>query len=92
MSSGDLSAAEFTLVESPEAASRGLVVRRVADADKKAVRRWGGFLFATMAEAEAFAQTQMLFGEDGPPWAGGRSRTNASTGSGSTCGGGGGAG
>ena len=46
-----------------------LVVRRVADADKKAVRRWGGFVFATMAEAEAVAQSQMLFGEDGPPWA-----------------------
>ena len=31
--------------------------------------RWGGFLFATATEAEAFAKSQMLFDENGPPWA-----------------------
>jgi hypothetical protein len=58
----------FTLVESPEA-KRGLVVRQVGEAEEELVRRCRGCLFATMAEAEAFLETQMLFGEDGPPWA-----------------------
>ena len=53
---------DFTLVESPDASGHGLVVRRVSDADKRLVRRWGGFLFATEAEAQAFAQREMASG------------------------------
>jgi hypothetical protein len=56
----------FTVVESPDV-KRGLVVRQVGEAEEEMVRRWRGRLFATMAEAETFLETQMLFGEDGPP-------------------------
>jgi hypothetical protein len=45
------------------------VVRQVTDADKKVVRRCGGFLFATKAQAEARVESEMLFDENGPPWA-----------------------
>jgi hypothetical protein len=58
----------FTVVESPEV-KRGLAVREVSEAEKDWVRRWRGSVFATEAEAEAFAASQMLFGEDWPPWA-----------------------
>ena len=58
----------WTVVESPEV-KRALVVRPVEEADWKAVRRWGGYLFATMAEAEEFARRERQFGEGGPPWA-----------------------
>jgi len=33
------------------------------------VRRWGGYLFASTAEAEKFAKGEMLFGDKGPPHA-----------------------
>jgi hypothetical protein len=55
MSSDDPIDAAFTLLESPEVGSRGLLVRRVTDADKKVVRRCGGFLFATKAEGALFS-------------------------------------
>jgi hypothetical protein len=58
----------FTLVESSDV-KRALVVRQVDEADTKAVRRWGGYLFATMAEAEEFARSERQFGDGGPPWA-----------------------
>lgn len=55
----------FTLVESPEVKG-GLVVRQVGEAEEEMVRRWRGYLFSTVAEAEAFLVCQMHF-EDGPP-------------------------
>jgi hypothetical protein len=57
----------FTLVESPEI-KRALVVREVSDTDQKLVQRSGGCLFATMAEAEVFLETQRIF-ENGPAFA-----------------------
>src|SRR5215211_6777344 len=60
---------DFTLVEHPEPANRGLAVRVVTPAQKKMVWRWGGFLFATAADAEEFAKGEMMFGEGGPPHA-----------------------
>jgi len=56
----------FTLVESPDVKG-GLVVRQVGEAQEEMIRRWRGRLFATVVEAESFLETQMLFGEDGPP-------------------------
>ena len=58
----------FTVVESPDV-KRGLTVREVSEDEQGLVRRWRGSVFATEAEAEAFAASEMLFGEDGPPWA-----------------------
>ena len=60
---------DFTVVEHPDSGNRGLAVRPVTEAEKKMVRCWGGFLFATAAEAEAFAKSELVFGEDGPPHA-----------------------
>jgi hypothetical protein len=57
----------FTVVESPDV-KRGLAVRQVSEDKTEWVRRWRGSVFATEAEAEAFAASQMLFGEHGPPW------------------------
>ena len=53
---------DFTLVESPDASGSGLVVRRVSEADRRIVQRWGGFLFATEAEAQDFAQREIASG------------------------------
>jgi hypothetical protein len=53
-----------TLVESPDVKG-GLVVRQVGEAEEELVRRWRGRLFATVAEAEAFLETQRVF-EHGP--------------------------
>lgn len=57
---------DFTLVEHPEPGNRGLAVRPVTPKEKKMVWRWGGFLFATVADAEEFAKGEMMFGEGGP--------------------------
>jgi hypothetical protein len=60
---------DFTVVEHPQAGNRGLAVRAVTPEQKKTVWRWGGFLFATAADAEAFAKGEMMFDENGPPHA-----------------------
>ena len=60
---------DFTLVEHPEYGKRGLAIRRVDDKERKTVWRWGGFLFATEADAEAFAQGELIFeGQGRPPY------------------------
>jgi ketosteroid isomerase-like protein len=56
---------DYTLVEDQEAGPRGLAVRRVSEAERRMVWRWGGFLFATAEDAEQFARGQMQF-RDGP--------------------------
>ena len=43
------------------------MVRRVNDTERKTVWRWGGFLFATEADAEAFAEGELLFDGQGRP-------------------------
>jgi hypothetical protein len=58
---------DFTLVEHPTSGNRGLAVRRVTAAEKRMVWRWGGFLFATAAQAQEFAKSELVFGDEGPP-------------------------
>jgi hypothetical protein len=57
---------DFTLVEHPERGNGGLAVRPVPDAQQQTVRRFGGYLFPSVAAAEEFARRQMLF-DSGPP-------------------------
>jgi hypothetical protein len=59
---------DYTLVEDGEAGPRGLAVRRVSEAERRVVWRWGGFLFATAEEAEQFASGELMF-RDGPQFA-----------------------
>jgi hypothetical protein len=67
--SGYFKDGDYTLVEHPEPGNRGLAVRRVTAAEKTMVWRWGGFLFATVDEAQEFANRELVFGDDGPPYA-----------------------
>ena len=60
---------DYTVVEYPEPGNRGLVVRRVAAAERRTVWRWDGFLFATAEEAQEFANRELVFGDEGPPHA-----------------------
>lgn len=60
----------YTLVRHPDYPKhRGLAIRPVAPEDERRVRRWGGFLFDSEAEAERFAEGEMVYGKDGPPLA-----------------------
>ncbi len=69
MSPGYVKDGDFTLVEHPESGNRGLAVRPVSDAEKRMVWRWGGFLFDTADEAQEFAHSELIFGDEGPPQA-----------------------
>jgi hypothetical protein len=44
-------------------------VRPVTEAERKMVWRWGSFLCDSAAEAEEFARTELVFGDDGAPHA-----------------------
>lgn len=71
----------FTVVESPDV-KRGLAVREVSEDEQELVRRWRGSVFATEAEAEAFAASELV--RTGRRGLGERSRTNALRGCAST--------